>query len=162
ALYRELTEDNPKAPGLRAGEAHAQRLFSHVVYRLGRPAEARDLCERAVEVFEALMREDPKMLGYRHDLAASLFDRGRARRALGDAAGATADAWQALGLFKGLESLSQWGWYMRAACHAALAGLAGAGMSAGPATAEAHADAAMALLHQAVAKGFRNAAIVRT
>ena len=51
-------------------------------------------------------------------------------------------------------------WYLRACCHAALAGLAGAGMSAGPAAAEA--DAAMALLHQAVAKGHRNAAAFRT
>jgi eukaryotic-like serine/threonine-protein kinase len=88
------------------------------------------------------------------------FYRGQARRALGDPAGATADARRALVLMEGLESLSNWVWYLRGCCHAELAGLAGAGMSAGPAAAEA--NAAMALLHQAVAKGHRYADSFRT
>jgi tetratricopeptide (TPR) repeat protein len=151
ALYRKLTEDNPKVPGHRYGAAWAQRKLSVVVRSLGRPAEARDLCDRAVAVCEALSREDPKMLWYRYGLAESHFYRCLAHRALGDPAGATADARRVLDLLEGLESLWIWVWYLRGACHAVLAGLAGSGISTEQAAAEA--DAAMAVLHQAVAMG---------
>ena len=93
----------------------------------------------------------------------SLRRRGLARRDLGDAAGAAADARQALGLYDGLPSRSGWEWYETACCHAALAGLAGRGgpgLSAAEAPVEA--EAAMGLLHKAVAMGYRDIASFRT
>jgi serine/threonine-protein kinase len=153
-LECKLAEDNPKVPGFRKNVADSQIYLSVVVRRLGRPAESRDLCQSAIAALEALIREDPKRLSYREALAESYLYRGLARRALGDPAGATADAQQALDLFKGLTSFHKWVWYGAACCHAALAGLTG------PAAAEA--DTAMALLHRAVAEGYRHAALFRT
>ena len=89
--------------------------------------------------------------------------RGLARRDLGDPAGAAADARRALAIFDGLASRSRRGVVRDRLlpCRlAGLAGVAGSGVSAGRAAPEA--DAAMDLLHQAVAMGFRNADAFRT
>jgi hypothetical protein len=97
---------------------------------------------------------------YRNVLAESYLNLGLARRALGDPTGAAADARRALVLFDGLPSRSVRDWYRTACCHAVLAGLTGSGISAGRAASEA--DAAMTLLHRAVAMGYRNADAFRT
>ncbi len=157
---RRSPETGKSIPADRLNAAIAQNRLSVAVRLLGRPAESRDLCQGAVAALEALVREDPKIPSYREALAESYLYRGLARRALGDPAGATADARQALDLFMGVTSFHKWVWYGAACCHAALADLAGSGPSSGPAAADA--DEAMALLHQAVAKGFRNAALFRT
>ena len=87
--------------------------------------------------------------------ARSLVDRGRARRALGDPAGAAADVRHALRLSEGLRLQEGWATFSIACSHAALAGLAGqegTGVSADEG--KAHADQAMALLRKAVDAGF--------
>ena len=130
---------------------------------LGREAEARDGYERAIALCERLVAENPTRTLYRSHLAWSFRRRGLARRALGDPAGAAADARRALSLLEGLPSRSGEDWFETACCHAALAGLAGrdgAGVSA--AEGKAEADQAMALLRKAVGMGYRDAGAFRT
>ena len=125
--------------------------------------EARDGYDRAIALRQRLVEEDPKTPIYRSNLASSLRRRGLARAGLGGMAGAAADARRALGLCDGLPSRSSWDWYETACCHAALAGLAGRG-SPGLSAAEAavEAEAAMGLLHKAVAMGARDLALFRS
>src|SRR5262249_15017098 len=148
ALLCKLAEDNPKVPAFRHNAARAQNYLSVVVRRLGRPAESRDHCQRAVAALEALIGEDPKRPWYRERVPEAYLSRGHTPPARGAPAGATAAARRALVLFEELPPFHKWVSYGAACCHAALAGLAGAGTSPGPAAAEA--DAAMALLHRAV------------
>ena len=125
---------------------------------LGREAEARDGYERAIALFERLVAENPARTLYRGRLAWSLRRRGLARRALGDPAGAAADARRALSLFEGLPSRSGEDSFEEGCCHALLAGLAGqdgAGVSA--AEGKAETDQAMALLRKTVGMGYRDA-----
>ena len=85
----------------------------------------------------------------------SLVGRGRARRALGDPAGAAADVRHALRLSEGLRLPEGCAAFAIACAHAALAGLAGQeGTGVSAAEGKAHADQAMALLRKAV-DGFR-------
>jgi eukaryotic-like serine/threonine-protein kinase len=131
--------------------------------RLGRPAEARDACDQAIAIREALVNEVPKVPIYRSHLAWSHRRRGLARRDLGDVEGATADVRRALGLWAGLPSRSGEEWFEMASGHAALAGLAGhpgAGMSA--ADGEEEAEQAMSRLYKAVGMGYRDAYAFRT
>jgi eukaryotic-like serine/threonine-protein kinase len=162
-LFRKLAEDNPQVPYYRNRVANTDNNLSVALRRLRRPTEARVHCEGAISVREALVKEYPKSPGYRGGLAENYLNRGLARRALGDSAGASADIRRAAALCDGLPSRSEDDWYLFACSRAALAGLAGqagSGVSAGEATSEA--DAAMALLHKAVAMGFRNADTFRT
>jgi hypothetical protein len=126
-------------------------------------AEARDGYDRAISLKERLVREDPTNTVNRQDLAWSLRRRGLARRDLGDLAGAAADARRALGLYEALPSPAGRLWIETACAHAALVGLAGrSGSGVSAAERASEADTAMALLHKAVAVGFRDAAAIRT
>jgi tetratricopeptide (TPR) repeat protein len=152
ALFRKLAENNPKIPLFREKAANVENNLSVVLRRLGRPAEARDHIERAVAVLEAPMEP-----GKSSDLAESCLNRGLARRAVGDPAGAAADVRRATALYDPLPWRTGKEWFLSACAHAALAGLAGqagAGVSAAEGTEEA--ARAMALLHKAVAIGYRS------
>ena len=157
AIYRKLAEDDPRAPSHRDDAASLEGELSVVLRRLGRAAEARELCERAVVAREALVREDPASERHRRMLAQHHLDRGLARRALGDVAGAAADARRAATLEDALPTRDGQSWFTAACAHAAVAGLAGRPGSGVPADdAAGEADAAMARLHSAVAKGYRD------
>jgi hypothetical protein len=97
---------------------------------------------------------------YRSHLAYSFHRRGLARGDLGDTAGAAADARRAVALAEGLPSGRGQDLFQTPCAHAALAGLAGSGVSAAEAVTEA--DAAMALLRRAAAVGHRNPDAYRT
>ena len=130
---------------------------------LGREAEARDGYQRAIALSERLVAENPTRTLYRGHLASAFWRRGLARRALGDPAGAAADARRALSLYDALPTQSPQLWFETACCDAALAGLVGqdgAGVSA--ADGKAEADQAMALLRKAVGMGYRDAGAFRT
>jgi len=167
-LFRKLADDNPQDPRHRDAAANVDNNLSVALRRLGRSTEARVHCARAVAVREALVKEYPKSPDYRGGLAENYLNRGLTRRALGDPAGATADVRRALALFDALpwRSEDEWEYQRRftfACAHAALAGLAGqagSGVSAGEAVSQA--ETAMALLHKAVAMGYRNADTFRT
>ena len=134
--------------------------LADVVRSLGRPTEAREGYERAIAICESLTQEDPKTTSYRGYLAYSLRRRGRARGEMGDPAGAAADARRAILLYDSLPSRSGEEWFETACCHAALAGLAGSGVSAAEGASEA--DAAMAELRKAAAMGYRSPDAYRT
>ena len=143
AIYRKLADGNPR--------------------RLGRGAEARDLCERAVAIREALIKEYPKTTGYREGLAENYLNRGLARRTLGDFAGAAADIRRAVVLYDALQPLTGSQLFVSACSHTALVGLAGqAGAEVSAAEATSEADAAMALLKKAVSAGYCSADSFRT
>jgi eukaryotic-like serine/threonine-protein kinase len=162
AIYQKLADDNPKVPGHRDDAAGIRNHLGVALRRLGRQAEARELFERAVAIREELVREDAGTPGYRSGLAECYVNRGLARRAAGDVPGAAADFRRARGLFDALPSRTGEQWFRSASAHAAPAGLvgaAGSGLSAAEAGSEA--DAAMALLHKAVAMGYRGHYIYR-
>jgi serine/threonine-protein kinase len=154
ALYRKLADDNPSVPRFRDHAANLDNNLSVVLRRLGRSTAARDHAERAVEAREVLVREDARTTGFHAGLAENYLNRGLARRAMSDPGGAAADFRLALGLYNGLPSRSGEQWFLCACSHAALAGLAGAGVSAGEALSEA--DAAVAILRKAAGVGYRN------
>ena len=138
--------------------------LSVVLRRLGRPAEARDGCERAIALREALVREVPE---------------GRRRTAATWPGAIAAAAWPAATWATPPAPRPTPGGRSRCgtgcrrgrarsgsrppAAHAALAGLAGrAGSGVSAAEAASEADAAMALLHKAVAMGYRSRDAFRT
>ncbi len=162
-LWRKLADDHPNVPGYHDGEANMLNNLSVALRRLGRPAEAREQCERAVALREALLRENPRVPGYRGGLAENLLNRGLARLAEGDPAGAAADLRRATGLYGTMPSLTGEQGYFFACARAAVSGLAGRpGSGVSVAEAASEADAAMALLHQAVAMGYRSLDAYRT
>ena len=111
---------------------------------------------------EQLIKENPADKDYPPNRVRSLVGRGRARRALGDPAGAAADVRHALRLSEGLRLPEGYAAFAIACSHAALAGLAGQeGTGVSAAEGKAHADQAMALLRKAV-DGFRDIHHYRT
>ena len=100
-------------------------ILGDVVRSLGRPAEAKDLYDRAIAVGEPRVGQNPTDLQQRYYLVGAIRRRGLARRDLGDSAGAAADTRRALALCDGLPPRSGRDLFETACCHAALAGLAG-------------------------------------
>jgi hypothetical protein len=141
----------------------ALKNLGDVARMLGQEPVARDRYERSIEILDRLVAENPARTLYRSHMAWSVRGRGLARRALGDPAGAAADARRALSLFAGQTSRAGEDPFEEGCCHALLAGLAGldgAGVSA--AEREAETDRAMALLRKTVGLGYRDASGFRT
>ena len=159
-IFERLARDNPKVLDYLNVVARCHTDAAVALRRLGRPAEARDACAKAIALREALVREVPGILWYRSELAGSLRRRSLARSDLGDLTGAAADARRAIALWDGLPSRAGSDWFETACAHAALAGLAGSGVSADEGVAEA--GAAMDLLRKAVAMGYRRLDTFRT
>jgi eukaryotic-like serine/threonine-protein kinase len=157
AMFLKLAADNPGLPYNRDVVAQVHTNLSIALRRLGRPAEALEQCDRAVAIREALVKEQPKTTRYRAGLAEGHLNRGLSRRDLGDRPGAATDVRHALGLFGSQASRRGTEWFLFACVRAALAGLGdrpGSGVSAAEAASEA--EAAMNLLHEAVAAGYRD------
>src|SRR5262249_37412178 len=109
-----------------------------------------------------LVRENPELADYRDILAESYLNRGMARRALGDAAGAAADLREAMALFETEPSRWNERWFLSGCAHAALAGLAGrTGYGVSAVEAKSEAETAVAELQNAVAEGYRNPDVYR-
>ena len=162
-ILQKLAADNPKVPDHRFWASQSQTGLSAVLRRLGRPAEAKDGGDRAVAIGEALVQELPTVSLYRGGLAGSYCRRSLARGHLGDPAGAAADARRAIALWDGLSPTDFEEWFGIACAHAALAGLAGrAGSGVSAAEALSDADAAMALIRNAIEMGNRTVSIYRT
>ena len=155
AIVGKVVDDNPKVLMNREYLAAFLTNLGRQLLKLGRPAEALDAYGRSYTLLDQLVKENPAGQFYIHNRSRSLFERGRARRALGDLVGAAADVRQALRLSEGLRLQDRYGFFAIACAHAALAGLAGqegTGVSADEGM--AHADQAMALLRKAVDAGF--------
>jgi eukaryotic-like serine/threonine-protein kinase len=163
AIQQKLADDEPKPPHYRQNAANIGNNLSTALRKLGRPAEAREQCERALTILGDLVREDPGSTDNHDRLAECYLSRGLTRRAMGDDAGAAADARRAVELYDALPSRHGERWFISACAHAALAGLAGrdgAGVSAAEATSEA--ETAVGLLRKAVGVGYRNPDAYRT
>jgi eukaryotic-like serine/threonine-protein kinase len=158
-IFGKVVDDDPKVLFHRFLFARALNDLGGFLLKLGRPAQALDAHGRAFTLFEQLIKENPAEMDYPPNRIQSLVGRGRARRALGDPAGAAADVQQALRLserlpLEGYVALSI-AWAPAALAHAALAGLAGqAGTGMSAAEGKAHADQAMALLRKDFEAGF--------
>ena len=155
AIMGKVVDDDPKVLDHREFLAVSLSNLGSFLLKLGRPAEALDAYGRAFTLFEQLIKENPADKDYPTNRGRSLVGRGRARRALGDPAGAAADVRHALRLSEGLRLPEGYAAFAIACSHAALAGLAGQeGTGVSAAEGKAHADQAMALLRKAV-DGFR-------
>jgi tetratricopeptide (TPR) repeat protein len=159
AIMGKVVDDDPKVLVHRDFLASFLGKLGHQLLELGRPAEALDAFGRSYTLEEQLAKEDPAEAP---DRVRSLVGRGRARRALGDPAGAAADVRHALRLSEGLPLQEGEAAFAIACAHAALAGLAGQeGTGVSAAERKAHADQAMALLRKAV-DGFHYISLYRT
>jgi serine/threonine-protein kinase len=120
---------------------------------VGRPAEARACCDRAITIREGLVKESPANASFATGLATSLLRSGHARAAAGNLAGAAAD-WRRAGALFAAHPPEGKHAIFRACCHGALAGLAGkadSGITASEASRQA--EDAMAILRRAIAAG---------
>ena len=149
-ILGKVVDDDPKVLFHREILAVTLLKLGGFLLKLGRPAEALDAYGRAFTLAEQLIKENPADKDYPTHRGRSLVGRGRARRAVGDPAGAAADVRHALRLSEGLR-LPEDAAFTIACSHAALAGLAGQeGTGVSAAEGKAHAAQAMALLRKAV------------
>jgi serine/threonine protein kinase len=146
-----LVAANPNAAEYRNWLAAVLISGGDALRDLGRLDEARDRYARAIAVREALAAGDPKAAAYRSGPADGLRKLATLKLAAGDAAGASADARRAVGLYEGLPSRPGVDWF----------GLGCARATLSAAEAPELAARAMADLRQAVAKGYRNPAEYR-
>jgi eukaryotic-like serine/threonine-protein kinase len=163
AILKRLAVDDRKHSNFRDTSANVGNNLSDVLRRLGRPTEAREQCERAITILSDLARENPGATEYQTTLGECYLSRSLIRRAVGDYAGAAADARRSVELFGAVPLRSGEQWFLSACADAALAGLAfcdGSGVSAARATSEA--EAAAARLHKAIDAGYRNPVTYRT
>ena len=128
--------------------------LSNGLLRAGRLDQARAECEIAAALAEPLVRDNPQSTDFRHLLAYTYLLTGQVQLGKGDPAGASAAWRRAVALYKGIESPDSEVTFVRACCHACLAGLAdrpGSGVSSGEGGEES--DRAMSWLRQSVALG---------
>ena len=162
-ILGKVVDDDPKILYHRNVLAVALSWLGGDLLKLGRPAEALDAFGRSFALWEQLIKENPANEDYPPNRVRSLVDLGRARRALGDPAGAAADVRHGLRLSEGLRLPPGWATFCIACAHAALAGLAGQeGTGVSAAEGKAHADQAMALLRKAVDTGYSDIGNFRT
>jgi len=150
-ILGKVVDDDPKVLFYREILSVTLNYLGGFLLKLRRPAEALDAYGRSFTLAEQLIKENPAVKDYLSDRVRPLVGRGRARRALGDPAGAAADVRHALRLSEGLRLPEGYAAFAIACSHAALAGLAGQeGTGVSAAEGKAHAAQAMALLRKAV------------
>ena len=155
AALHKLAEDDPKVTQYAAEHLFTLNNLGAAVRQLGRPAEAQEILDRAVALSESKAKENPE---FRHHLGGSLWQRGLNRIALGDYAGAAADARRGASAYDEIPGRRGLQYFDSSSCHALLVGLAGKdGSGVSAAEGQAEADKAMALLRKAFDLGFRNA-----
>jgi tetratricopeptide (TPR) repeat protein len=129
---------------------------------LGRLPEARASCDRAIAIREDLVKGDPKNHDYARGLALTLLRSGSERAASGDVVGATRELRRSTALYDSHPTLEPAAAIGRACCQAALTGMAAKQGSGIPAAEGAsQAEAAIAILQQAVAGGYRDPGLLR-
>ncbi len=163
AIRLKLAEASSATTESRDYLANCQTNTAEVLRRLGRLDEALAACERSLAVREPLVAAHPEVPFYGAGLGETLLRLGQVRCDMGNLSGAAA-AWnRAGGQYAGNKSLSGEQTFFHACCHACLAGLAGRpGSGVSPARAMDEAEEAMAVLHRAVAMGYRNPDNYRT
>jgi eukaryotic-like serine/threonine-protein kinase len=163
AIRRKLADSTSGTPADRDALANCQTNTADVLRRSGRFDDALAACERALAVREPLVAAHPEVPRYRARLGETYLRLGQVRYDRKDPAGA-AVAWKRAGAnYDAIKFRADSQSFLLACWHAGLAGLAGRPDS-GVSTTEgaAHAEEAMAVLHQAVTTGYRNPDAFRT
>jgi serine/threonine-protein kinase len=173
ATYRRLLElaerlgrENPSAHLYRQHRAEALGRIGQIEARLGRANEARSALERACDLGQEYLRDDPTNFWVQDSLAYASMALGRLCREASREAEAGELLRRAYGLFERLTTNGLTTGYEQAAFHALCADLA-ARISTRPAEEDLnrgrrHAEKAVAALREAVAGGFRNAAVLES
>jgi tetratricopeptide (TPR) repeat protein len=162
-IYDALPASRENAGGVRNSLANILTNMTEVLRLSGRPADARDCCDRAISIREELVKVDPATEIYRSGLAESLMRSGQLRQSGGDVAGAVADWRRAVAYYEALPPRQGEVALMEACCHALLshvAGLTGSEDSVSQGNREAHR--AVAILWLAAGEGYRDIDLMRT
>jgi hypothetical protein len=142
-------------PRTRSEQANILVNIAEIQRRQGRLAEARETCDAAIAMREAVIRELPEVIAYRIRMPECLMRLGQVKRGSGDIAGAAADWRRAIAFQASLPRYGGETAMFDAGFHALLSSLAGmtdSGVSADEGRAEQ--EKAMALLRWAVAEGY--------
>jgi tetratricopeptide (TPR) repeat protein len=127
---------------------------------LGRLAEARANCDKAIAMRESVIKEFPEVLSYRLRMGECLLRSGQVRLAAGDVHNAATDWRHAIASYESLPPRGGEFAMFEAGCHALLssvAGKPGSGVSASESGSEA--ERAIAILSRIVANGYHDPVI---
>jgi serine/threonine protein kinase len=165
-LAERLGRENPSAHLYRQHRVEALARIGQIEARLGRANVARPALERACDFGQEYLRDDPTNPWVQQGLAYASLALGRLRREAGSDAEAGELLRRAYGLSERLTANGAMTRYEHAAFHALCADLA-ARISTRPAEEDLdrgrrHAEQAVAALREAVAGGFRNAAVLES
>ena len=162
-IRQKLAQTSSAAPADRDCLANCQTNMADVLRRSGRFDEALAACERALALRAPLAKAHSESPDDCAGLGESYLRLAQVRHEMKDVAGAAAALRLACGHYDRCKSLPADFTFVRACCHAGLAGLAGRPGSGVPAGEGANqAEKAMAVLRQAVTMGYRNPDAYRT
>ena len=150
-VFQKLIDSNPPHQVHRTRSELANVLINMVELqrRQGRLAEARELCDRAIAIRQAVIKEYPEIVSYRSRMGECWLRSGQVRLAAGDIAGATADWRRGLLAYGELKRRSGETAMFEAGCHAMLSSVAGVSGSGVPASeGPSEAEKAMAILRR--------------
>ena len=150
-VFQKLIDSNPPQYVHRTRSELANVLINmvEVQRRRGRLAEARELCDRAIAIRQAVIKEYPEIVSYRSRMGECWLRSGQVRLAAADITGATADWRRALLAYGDSERRSGETAMFEAGCHAMLSSVAGMSGSGVPASdGPSEAEKAMAILRR--------------
>jgi tetratricopeptide (TPR) repeat protein len=156
SLNRELENENPTIPLYRLAHSWSLSALGDVFRWSGRSREAKEFYDKGIALAESAVPTNRQNSEQRATLLANTWRRGLTLRDLGDFAAASAVYRRALQMCDNQAENSE-ELVETAACHAALAGLAGQpGSGVSAAEGQKEAEEAMKWLRRAVADGYRN------
>jgi hypothetical protein len=157
-VFQRLIDSNPPQRVHRTRSELANVLINMVEIqrRQRRLAEARLLCDSAIAIRQAVIKEYPEIVSYRSRMGECWLRSGQVRLAAGDIAGSTTDWRRGLMAYGELKRRSGETAMFEAGCHAMLSSVAGVSGSGVPASeGPFEAQKAMAILVATVANGYR-------
>jgi serine/threonine-protein kinase len=162
AIVRKLAEANPNVTRFQDQLAGAYGAIGWVYKLAGKPAEAVAGHEHELAIRRKLAKADPSVRMYQTSLATCLGQLGGIHREAGRHSEAATATREAVAILERLTILEPIDCYNLACGNATLAGIAitpGSGMTA--AEGRPAAEQAMQWLHRAVARGYRNVALMQ-
>jgi serine/threonine-protein kinase len=162
AIVRKLAEANPNVTRFQDQLVDAHHQIAWTYKLTGKPAEALAGFEHELAIRRKLAEADPSVRLRQTSIATCLGEMGGIHREAGRHAEAATAAREAVAILERLSILEPIDCYNLACGYATLAGIAikpGSGMTA--AEGRPAADQAMQWLHRAVARGYRNVAVMQ-
>jgi serine/threonine-protein kinase len=162
AIMRELAKTNPNVTRFQAQLASAHGYIAWTYKLTGKPAEALAAFERELAIDRKLAEADPSVHLYQTNMATGLGQISGIHRDAGRHSEAAAAVREAVAILERLSVLEPVDCYNLACGYADLASIATLpGSKITPAGGRAAAERAMDWLHRAVARGYRNVALMR-